>query len=68
MVYECLALVSSAPVEGGTKYVIWVMKGCGSKELWAKLLTIGPLLGVNRPIMLCKNGDLSMLDDSDNLI
>ncbi|XP_017984401.1 PREDICTED: F-box/kelch-repeat protein At3g23880-like [Theobroma cacao] len=61
---EALATIVH-PTEGMEKcYDIWVLNGYS----WTKQLTIGPILGVERPLALWKNGELFLLSENNTLV
>ncbi|EOY19951.1 F-box and associated interaction domains-containing protein [Theobroma cacao] len=61
---EALATIVH-PIRGMEKcYDIWVLNGC----LWTKQLTIGPILGVGRPLGFWKNGELFLERENHDLV
>ena len=43
---------------------IWVMNGCGVEVSWTKIFTVGPLVGLDRPLGFRDNGEF-FLDSGD---
>ncbi|XP_017984402.1 PREDICTED: F-box/kelch-repeat protein At3g23880-like [Theobroma cacao] len=61
---EALATIVH-PIRGMEKcYDIWVLNG----YLWTKQLTIGPILGVGRPLGFWKNGELFLESENHDLV
>ncbi|EOY03570.1 S locus F-box protein with the low allelic sequence polymorphism 1-S2, putative [Theobroma cacao] len=61
----CLALIVY-PGKGIEKsFQICVMENYGMKESWTKKLTIGPLAGVERPLMFWQNDEEIVMEGTD---
>ncbi|GFZ19006.1 hypothetical protein Acr_27g0007450 [Actinidia rufa] len=59
MTYE---VFDEMPVPEG--FDIWVMNGCGVEVSWTKIFTVGPLVGLDRPLGFRDNGEF-FLDSGD---
>ena len=68
MLNELVSLVTFIREQLENCFHIWSLLEFGDRESWSKLFTIGPLMGIEKPLGFWKNESLFLINNDRQLL